>query len=139
MKPYLKIAIIAIVLIGLAGAGTGFYLFNKKNRDLLKTRPDFIVSSIDLQKEFETDESAANVKYGNKIIEVSGIIGSVKSGEEEILSVSLNTGSDFSSVICTFPSKADTSMFTKGSQVTIRGECSGFLMDVLLNNCVIIK
>jgi len=139
MKPYLKIAIIAIVLIGLAGAGTGFYFFNKKHKDLLKTRPDFIVSSIDLQKEFETDESAANTKYGNKIIEVTGIIGSVKRGEEEILSVSLNTGSDFSSVICTFPSKADPSIFTKGSQVTIRGECSGFLMDVLLNNCVIVK
>jgi hypothetical protein len=139
MKPYLKTAIIAIVLIGLAGAGTGFYFFNKKHQDLLKIRPDFIISSIDLQKEFETDESAATARYGNKIIEVSGIIGSVKSGEEEILSVSLNTDSGFSSVICTFPSKADTSMFTKGSRITIRGECSGFLMDVLLNNCVLVK
>ena len=139
MKPYLKIAIIAIVLIGLAGAGMGFYFFNKKHQDLLKTRPDFIVSSIDLQKEFETDESAATAKYGNKIIEVSGIIGSVKSGEEEILSVSLNTGSDLSSVICTIPSKTDMSTFIKGSPITIRGECSGFLMDVLLNNCVIVK
>jgi hypothetical protein len=139
MKPYLKIAIVVIVLIGLAGAGTGFYLFNKKHQDLLKTRPDFIVSSIDLQKEFETDESAATARYGNKIIEVSGIIGSVKSGEEDFLSVSLNSGSDFSAVICTFPSKTDPGMFTKGNQVTIRGECSGFLMDVLLNNCVIVK
>jgi hypothetical protein len=139
MKPYMKIALIVIVVIGFGGAGTGFYLFNKKHQDLLKTRPDFVVSSIDLQKEFETDETAATARYGNKIIEVSGIIGSVKRGEEEILSVSLNTGSDFSSVICTFPSKADTSILTKGSRVTIRGECSGFLMDVLLNNCAIVK
>jgi hypothetical protein len=139
MKPYLKITIIVIVLIGLAGAGTGFYLFNKKHQDLLKTRPDFIVTSIDLQKEFETDESVATARYENKIIEVCGIVGSVKSGEEGILSVSLNTGSDFSAVICTFPSTTDPGTFTKGSQVAIRGECSGFLMDVLLNNCVIVK
>jgi hypothetical protein len=139
MKLYLKIAIIVIVLIGLVGAGTGFYLFNKKHQDLLKTRPDFIVSSIDLQKEFETDESAATARYVNKIIEVSGIVGAVKSGEEDILSVSLSTGSDFSAVICTFHSKTDPSTFIKGSQVAIRGECSGFLMDVLLNNCVIVK
>jgi hypothetical protein len=139
MKPYLKIAIAVIVLIGLAGAGTGFYLFNKKHQDLLKARPDFIVSSIDLQKEFETDETAATSRYINKIIEVSGIVGQVRSGEEDILSVSLNTGSYLSSVICTFPSKTDPGTFKEGSRVTIRGECSGFLMDVLLNNCVIVK
>ena len=43
-----------------------------------------------------------------------------------------------SSVICTFPKLTDPSKFKTGEEITLRGECSGFLMDVLLNNCSIV-
>ena len=31
------------------------------------------------------------------------------------------------------------SQLKAGNEITLRGECSGFLMDVLLNNCALIK
>ena len=139
MKKSVMMTLGAVMLLGLAGLGIGLYLYNKQDRDLQKEEPDFKLTSIDLQKSFEDNEAAATAKYINKIIEVSGTIESVKAGEGNITSVILMTGSGLSSVICTLSSQADPATLVSGNEVVIRGECSGFLMDVLLNNCVIIN
>jgi hypothetical protein len=139
MKTYVKILLGVVVFIALAGIGTALYLFIMPHKDLGKAKPDFIITAIDLQKAFEDNESAATAKYVNKVIEVCGTIESVKPGEGNILNVTLKTGRDLSSVICTFARDADPSKLNAGNQVTISGECSGFLMDVLLNDCSLIK
>ena len=69
---------------------------------------------------------------------MTGKIASVKPAENNVVSISLVTESDLSSVICTFPAISDPSIFRVGDEITLRGECSGFLMDVLLNNCALI-
>lgn len=139
MKPLIKIALFVVFFIALAGILAGLYMFNKQHDDLNKAKPDYIITAADLQKEFEENESSAASKFTGKILEVSGIISSVKSGEENTISITLKTGSDFSAVICTFPVTADVSKLAEGGQIIIRGECSGFLMDVLLNNCVLMQ
>ena len=139
MKTYVKILLGVVVFIALAGIGIALVLFIMPHKDLGKARPDFVITAIDLQKAFEDNESAATAKFVNKVIEVRGIIESVKPGEGSILNVTLKTGSDLSSVICTFARDADPSKLNTGNQVTIRGQCSGFLMDVLLNDCSLIE
>lgn len=139
MKPRLKTALIIALILALAGTGTGLYLFYKGSADLSRTRPDFIMTATDLQKEFETDETEASSKYINRIIEVSGKIASVKKGENNYLSVSFETGSAISSVIGTFPGVTGTDVLSPGETITFRGQCSGFLLDVLLNNCSVIS
>jgi hypothetical protein len=137
MKPLIRIVLFVVFFLALAGILAGLYMYNKQHKDLLKEKPDYMITSVDLQKAFEENESTAAGKFTGKILEVSGIIGSAKQGEENTISVTLLTGSDFSSVICTFSSSISVSKLTAGEQITIRGECSGFLMDVLLNNCVV--
>ncbi len=139
MKPLIKISLLAILIIALSGIFAGVYLFNKQDRDVRGVTPDFKLTAAELQKAFDENEADATSKYVNRIIEVTGIIQSVKAGEQNIASISLQTGSVLSSVICTFVSKSDLSGLIPGKQITVRGECSGFLMDVLLNNCVLIK
>ena len=139
MKKSAKTALSVVILLGLTGLGVGLYLYNKQDKNLRNEKPDFIITSIDLQKAFEEDEAASIARYVNKIIEVTGTIESVKAGEGDITSVILKTGRGLSSVICTLSSNADPAALVSGNEVVIRGECSGFLMDVLLNNCVIIK
>ena len=139
MKTYVKIALFVVFFFAVSVILASLYVFNMKHKDLKKTKPDFVITSVSLQKVFEDEEKSATAKYVNKILEVSGTIESVKTGEENILSVNLKTGSEFSSVICTFPSQTDPAQFKTGNQITIRGECSGFLMDVLLNNCTVIE
>ena len=139
MKKSAKTALSVVILLGLTGLGVGLYLYNKQDKNLRNEKPDFIITSTDLQRAFEEDEAASIARYVNKIIEVTGTIESVKAGEGNITSVILKTGSGLSSVICTLSSNADPAALVSGNEVVIRGECSGFLMDVLLNNCVIIK
>jgi hypothetical protein len=137
MKTSVKITMFIVFFIALGAILAALYLFNLKHKDLKKVKPDYEVTAVDLQKAFEADEVAASAKYVNKVLDVTGIIESEKNGEGNILSLVLKTGSTFSTVICTFPSGPAPGKFVSGNQITIRGECSGFLMDVLLNNCII--
>lgn len=139
MKTSVKIALAVVLFIALGGILGGLYLFNKQHADLQKLKPDFVIAAADLQKAFEDNEADAAAKFVNKIIEVTGTVESVKTGEGGVTNVTIKTGSDLSAVICTLVPNADASKLVSGNETTIRGECSGFLMDVLLNNCVIIK
>jgi hypothetical protein len=138
MKPYIKITLFVIFFIGLAGILAALIMYNRKHVDTAKAKPDFIITATALQKEFEENEKTASARYINKIIEVSGVISSVTPADSNNLNIALKTGSDMSSVICTLHGIADGSGFKAGNEITIRGECSGFLMDVLLNNCACI-
>jgi hypothetical protein len=138
MKTYVKASLFFVPFIALAAILAALYYYNLKATDMTKARPDFILTASALQKAFEDDETKASVKYINKIVEVTGNIASVKPADNSVVSISLVTESDLSSVICTFPAVSDPSIFRAGDQITLRGECSGFLMDVLLNNCSLI-
>lgn len=139
MKFYVKIALFAVMFIAVAAILAALYLFSMKHSDITKVKADFIITATQLQKEFEYDETKASVKYINKILEVTGIISSVTPEENNRVNISLMTENTLSSVICTCPGIADTSGLKQGDQITIRGECSGFLLDVLMNNCAVIK
>ena len=138
MKPYVKIALFVVVFFAISGILAALILFNKKHPDTAKAKPDFVISAVVLQKEFEDNEKTASARYINKILEVSGTIASLTPADSNHLNISLKTGSDLSSVICTFTGINDPSKFKPGDVITLRGECSGFLMDVLLNNCATI-
>jgi hypothetical protein len=139
MKTYVKIALFVVSFIALSAILAALYMYNLKHTDMSKAKPDYVISATMLLKAFEDDETAASNKYNNKILEVSGTISSVKTAENNVLNISLETESPFSSVICTFPAISDPSGFLPGNEITLRGECSGFLMDVLLNNCAVNK
>jgi tRNA_anti-like len=138
MKTYIKVALFIVTFIALSAILAALYFYNLKSTDMTKARPDFIITATALQKAFEKDETKASIGYINKILEVTGKIASVKPAENSVVSISLVTDSDLSSVICTFPAISDPSIFKVGDQITLRGQCSGFLMDVLLNNCALI-
>ncbi|MDP4222800.1 MAG: hypothetical protein Q8868_05745 [Bacteroidota bacterium] len=135
MKPVYRIALIIVFFLALAGILAGIYLFELQHKDLSKVKPDFKMSAEELYKAFETDEALASSKYVEKVIEVSGTIESIKPGEENSVNVSLKTGSAMGSVICTFQKLPSGNQLKEGQNAVIRGECSGYLTDVLLNDC----
>ena len=139
MKLYVKITFGVVVFMAVAGIGTGLYLFNMKPENLSRNNPDFVMTSTDLQKNFEDNEGAATAKYNGKVIEVSGEVSAVKPGENSSVNISLKTGNALSSVICTFPAANTPAGAEPGKQIVIRGVCSGYLLDVLLNNCAVTK
>jgi hypothetical protein len=138
MKLWVKIVLFAVLVIVITAISVGLHKFNLKHPDTAKAKPDFVVAATMLQKEFEDNEGTASSKYINKILEVNGTIASVTSADSTHLNIALKTGSDMSSVICSFQNITDPSKYKTGEEITLRGECSGFLLDVLLKNCSII-
>ena len=138
MKTYVKVALFFVTFIALAAILAALYYYNLRSTDMTKAKPDFVITASALGKAFADDETKASVTYINKILEVTGRIASVKPAENSVVSISLVTENDLSSVICTLPAISDPSVFRVGDEITLRGECSGFLMDVLLNNCALI-
>jgi hypothetical protein len=139
MKTYVKIALFVVSFIALSAILAALYMYNLKHTDMAKAKPDFVITASALQKAFEVDEAAASTKYINKILEVTGTIASVKPPENNNVNISLLTENDLSGVICSFPAIADPSKFRVGYEITLRGKCSGFLMDVQLNYCAVIR
>ncbi len=138
MKPVTKFVYIIIIIV-IIGAIAGIYLYNKPQKDMNRQRADFVLTASELHKEFTADEPAANLKYIGKTLEVTGNITSVNIEQEKVVSVILETSDEISSVICTFRESMDPRDINMMKPATLRGELSGFLMDVLLNNCVLIK
>lgn len=138
MKPFTKFLYILVILV-IAGLIGGVYMFNKPQKNLQNQKADFILTASELHKEFTADEPAANQKYIGKSIEITGKVTSVNIENDKAVSVILETSDNTSSVICTFRNSIDPKEIDTLKPVTIRGELSGFLMDVLLNNCVLIK
>lgn len=128
---------ILILLFAIGGVAVYFYTFKKPARTAASEEALYSVSVNDLVSEFEKDENAANAKYLNKVIKVHGTVVSVSDSENEI-SVTLKEVDSSAGVTCSFEKASlDKSKVTPGQKVFIKGICSGFLMDVVLNKCAL--
>jgi hypothetical protein len=139
MKLPVKIALSVVVIIAITAILVSLIFYFKKHTDLSKANPDFVLTATALQKEFEADETAASSKYINKILELSGEIGYIARTDSNTLNISLKTDNEISSVICTFSAVKGPVDPIAGDEITLRGICSGYLMDVLLNNCAFVS
>src|SRR5690606_11904509 len=99
---------------------------------------DFVVAAPAFFSEFELDETAANLKYLDKVIEISGSVRSFSKDEEGIVSITLGTDNELSGVICQLDQLTThkRTTFESGEAVKFKGICTGMLMDVVLVRCV---
>jgi hypothetical protein len=138
-KRNILIAFAVIFVIGIIGGSYGLYMFFKKHKDLTNEKADFQLSASSLASEFEADETAASKKYIDKIVEISGRVESIEMGSDSTINVTLKVAGASAGVICAFQGRGiDDVKVKKGDIATMRGDCSGFLFDVLLNNCVLV-
>ena len=133
--------IVIVVILGLVLAlSLGFYLFNQKPMDTRSVKATFELSADQLIKEFSDDEAAANKKYVDQVIIVSGNVGDIKFNETEA-SVSLQSPDPMSGVTCSFYSNEIKTVknLIAGASVKIKGKCTGKLSDVVLNTCSLVE
>ncbi|MEP7109556.1 MAG: hypothetical protein ABI760_16300 [Ferruginibacter sp.] len=141
MKNWKKI-LLGLVVIALAAACYGYYLYNKQPADVRKLPLDYELTATVLLEEFNKDETAANLKYLEKVIAVKGKVSEVKlepsTGQATVI---LETGDPVASVTCSFyDDEVDAvKKLNKGEAVIIKGKCTGKLMDVILNKCSVEK
>lgn len=136
IKKTLYSILFVIVLLGMIC----IYIFFKPEKNLLKLKPDYKLTAIELFNEYSTNEEAANTKFLGKIIQVNGTIREINTEDSIYTTVILETEDMFSGVNCVLNNKYTTKQkeILIGSEATIKGECSGKLIDVVLNNSVLI-
>lgn len=95
----------------------------------ISTEKPIAVSSKDLTKTFEENELAANEKYNNKVLAVSGKIENIAETMGNI-TVSLQGHNAILSVMCNFAEseKSSVTKLKKGQQVTLVGKGDGMTM-----------
>ncbi|MBB3057173.1 OB-fold protein [Mucilaginibacter gotjawali] len=134
-----KIILIALAVILVGGFGVWYYVFpysESHHRDVVNE--DAInVTSVQIVKDYQTNEKAANARYLNKAVQVTGTILAKKADQAGNTTVTLKSGDAFANVFCTL--KPGITLGSADSTVVIKGICSGFLSDVVLSGGIIIK
>lgn len=114
--------------------------FGCSGQTIEQQKTDHQLQATQLYQDFNEDESSSNTKYVGKVLEVVGTVNRVApDGKEKILLV-LDTNAD-GEVHCQLSAATNTDI-TKipiGKTIKVKGTCSGFLLDVMLDECIIIE
>ena len=111
----------------------GLRSYNAELPQAADESPEFTMQAEDLYNAFQDDEVGAGKRYNDKLIEVKGEVREVTFNGDGRMSVLLESGAVFGTVVCEFPELAQEP--AEGSQVAIKGYCAGFNFDVLLQRC----
>ncbi|MBO3697131.1 hypothetical protein [Roseivirga sp. E12] len=136
-----KKLLIAAAIIGAIAAYFVWANFLKTAPSMRKLDVDYQVEAVAFYNEFDSNEATANTKYLNKIVQVTGEVDNVEVMEGSKPVISLKT-EGFGVIKCTLESDIDEDELSKinaNSTVTIKAECIGMLLDVLLNRSIIIE
>jgi hypothetical protein len=132
-----KILILGLFAAFLAGA-YAYYQYQRAPQSLERARTDLALSAEELFSASEGDEEEANRQYLDKVMEVQGAVKTIQAEEDGQLSLTLESGSELFGVVCQFDPRSPLGPgdFQKGQAVTIKGICTGMLMDVVLVRCI---
>lgn len=128
---WVAVGIIATIII--SGIVYGYYWYNKPRDTAATGKTDLRVEAGTILHGFEADESAATKKYLGKIIEVKGRVQAIDSVSGNF-SVLLATGSA-GLINCAMAGPVVAVQLKE--EIKIKGRCAGYMMDVILVDCVI--
>ncbi|HEX2393732.1 MAG TPA: hypothetical protein VHI78_00205 [Bacteroidales bacterium] len=139
MRPVYRNLLIVIAIGLVIGLAALLYTFRKSAVTVGSKKADVEIDAAGLLDAFEADEPKANEIYLGKIVSVTGKVESVS--EDSIgISVYLKEDEDIAGIICSFDKSAnDVATIDKGNIVEIKGICTGYLMDVILNRCALVS
>lgn len=121
--------------------------YNRKHKDVTDIPAAFTMNSDELIRIFSTDEKTANIKYLDKVIEVTGVVKSIDKDDNGSFTVVLGSQASMSSVRCSMDSShnPEAANLISNKEIRIKGICTGFNADemlgsdVILNRCAIKK
>jgi hypothetical protein len=135
-KTILWVGIPLLLLFAFAWA---YHLYVKPHQSAAAESADFTIGADSLYLQYQTNEHLADQKYLGKVIEVSGKLSEIQhNGSTEILILSPQAAGGGINCQLFAGTKPDPEP-KSGDLVTIKGRCTGFLMDVNLADCVLRK
>lgn len=127
---------IGILLLVLAALAWGWHLFDERHQSAAGETADVTISADTLYRQYAADEHAADQRYLGKVISVTGRLTEVQhSGNSVIWILSTQPGGGGINCQLFAGTRVDREPHP-GDPVTVKGRCTGFLMDVNLADCV---
>jgi len=135
-----KIIFILLAILLILGGYIAIRMYNKPHVNVAESDPDIVLLSNTLLDDFENDEISANEKYLEQIIQVTGKIQKLGTANGNG-TITLTNGNSMGSVICHLSEKENKKVVSlrEGQEIIVKGICTGFLMDVILINCVLVN
>ena len=135
--------LISILVIFIIGAVVVYKIWNKPFKDPLQGSA-IKVTAIQLFNDFSTNEASAQKKYvpeklGDKKVEVSGEIKETGKNEDGEIFYTLKTTDEMFGVKCLMDKGEEIANAKVGDNITVRGFCDGYNMDVIVNRCKPVK
>lgn len=133
-------AVIILLFIAFGGILFALMQYNKPHTDVATSKSDMTITAQALYADFEDDEVLANKKYLDQIVEVTGPIANVSEVKGQMI-VSVGSGGMMGNVKChlTPEETAKNYALKEGQMITLKGICTGYLMDVILVKAVLIN
>jgi hypothetical protein len=131
--------VLSLVCLAVIGGSVGFYMYQKPSEQVVSAAAAYEVDAVNLFREYHEDEAKANRKYLNRVISVTGKITDVSAVDSLGINVVLETDDPMFGVNCQLPLGDEGHPLRSGEEVTVKGLCTGKLMDVVLIKCLIEK
>jgi hypothetical protein len=138
-KKVLKIVAAVVLIGGLIGGIVAYQMWNKDFEDAM-SQDGIKVTADQLYKAFETNEAEANKTYVGKVVEVSGTVSEVQADSIQRVVLTFPDammGGIVVNIDKRHPEGIDE--LKAGDQATLKGFCSGFLMDVQIIDAGLVK
>ncbi len=129
--------VVALVIAVIAGI-LGWKEYNRKATNANEMPVAETITAEALLGAFQADEAAGTARFvgtTEQVIQVNGRIRAIGPAGPELANVTLETSDDLSGVVCEFSSKDVPPTWKSGDAVSIKGVCTGMLMDVVLVRC----
>ena len=130
------LSIFLFIIIGF-GSLDEFENLDQSPKVTFDSNPSITISASKLYKEYNENEIAADEKYKGKIIEVTGVIRDIGNDIMDNAYITLVGDEYFGDIQCYFNEKSVVAKLSKGKRITVIGSCSGLMMNVQINNCIV--
>ena len=130
------LSIFLFIIIGF-GSLDEFENLDQSPKVTSDSNPSVTISASKLYKEYNENEIAADEKYKGKIIEVTGVIRDIGNDIMDNAYITLVGDEYFGDIQCYFNEKSVVAKLSKGKRITVIGSCSGLMMNVQINNCIV--
>jgi amino acid permease len=135
--------VVLFIVIGISGgsktpsqSGENAVANNVPQKEAIK------VTATTLSNDYSANEVSADQKYKTNLVEISGIVYSIGKDILDTPYVSLK-GDQYGvmNIQCMFSKNNETELaqVTKGQNITLLGTVSGKMMNILVNDCKIVK
>lgn len=134
----MKKILLVIGICGIIGGGTAWYLYNKPHQSMIKMKSEIQSSSIEILEAYQKDESQANDIFLGKVVTLNGEIQSIESNDP--VTIVLKGTDMMSTTRCQLDHLTEhpsLSQLKPSDQITLKGICTGYLMDVIIERCII--